>query len=92
MNTSNTEIISRLQSIKAEINKIEEILMGGMKEAENEHEKLFHPPKEAAEKLGIPYNCLRQLYLYEDGFPVIKIGSRYYISVPAAKKWIEENS
>ncbi|MEO1815301.1 MAG: hypothetical protein ABGU93_06930 [Acetobacterium sp.] len=86
------EIKNSLRNMRSEIDQIERIIMGGMKEAENEHEKLFHPPKEAAEKLGIPYNCLRQLYLYEEGFPVIKIGSRYYISVPAAKKWIEENT
>lgn len=92
MNTGSQEIINRLRNMRAEINQIEGMLLGGMKEVENEHEKLFHPPKEAAEKLGIPYNCLRQLYLYQEGFPVKKIGSRYYISVPAARKWIEENS
>lgn len=92
MNTGNAEIITRLRNMRTEINQIEGMLMDGVKEPENDSEKLFHAPKEAADKLGIPYNCLRQLYLYEDGFPVKKIGSRYYISVPAAKKWIEENT
>lgn len=86
MQAQNTDILTLLGTI------IEQLVKEEVAKPKTEPETLLLKPREAAEKLGLPYNRIRSLYLYDDTFPAFKIGQRYYVNIALAEKWVEERS
>lgn len=86
MQAQNTEILTLLGNV------IEQLVKAEAAKPKAEPETLLLKPREAAEKLGLPYNRIRSLYLYDDTFPAFKIGHRYYVNIVLAEKWVEERT
>jgi hypothetical protein len=86
MQVQNTEILTLLGAM------VEQLVKSETAKPKAEPETLLLKPREAAEKLGLPYNRIRSLYLYDETFPAFKIGQRYYVNIALAEKWVEDQT
>lgn len=86
MQAQNSEILALLGAM------VEQLVKSETTKPKAEPETLLLKPREAAEKLGLPYNRIRSLYLYDETFPAFKIGQRYYVNIALAEKWVEDQT